>query len=181
MDRYIHIRSTMPAPHRMDGAPSRPGKAGVSICYRLSETNSSEQWVLVGWSLCPPTAKFWNRKTGMSISRCRAYSNPVQLQFSELDERLQKKHVLAAVRTFFIEKPSWEYKDKLPLRPSRFTERWESTLPGPSGSLITAIVDAKPNRPGRGVAVVPGITPPVRVKHWSGHVPSWARALLEEA
>ncbi|NIP33880.1 MAG: hypothetical protein GWN39_02910 [Thermoplasmata archaeon] len=183
MEKFIHIRSTMPTPRRMDGAPSRPGKAGVSICYRLSETNSSEQWVLVGWSLCPPHAPYWNRKKGVAISRARAYDSPVQFQFNSLDERLEKRHVLAAVRTFFIESfksgPGWEEGDMFPIRPSRFTERWRTTFPGPSGSLMTAWIDAKPNRPPRDVAVVPGITPEVRARHWSDKVPSWARSLLE--
>jgi hypothetical protein len=187
METFIHIREQVPGRRTMDGVLLKPGKAAISICYRLSETNESEQWALVSWSLCPPTVPYWNRKKGVAIARARVYDAPVQFQFESLGERLTERHILAAVRTFLIEAsktgPRWEEGDTHPIRPSRFTERWGTVVPGPDGSLLTAWIDVKPwHLPEHVIQFKQdgGDPPPKFITHWTRRpTAGWVLKLLE--
>ena len=160
--------------------------AGITICYRLAENRTDGQWALVGLSFSSPKEKHWSRNKACSIARTRAFDNPLQLQFEGLDTDLREAHIVTAVRTLMIEHPMWELGDESPLRPSRFSHRFGAALLGPSGSLLTVLIDVKIRQsPSLVVFPVPGVGARSRdvdtsIRHWALRIPSWAEAVIRE-
>jgi len=168
-----------------------PDSSGITVCYRPAETRQDGQWVLVGVSFCPPSAKYWDRKQANVIAQSRAFDSPLQFQFEGLQEDLTARHVIQAVRTLCIEEPRWEPADRRPLRPSRFTHRYGAALLGPGGSLLTAYIDVKVREMSqeapRGKVIYihdeqdDKFSRNVQVSHWALRIPGWARQMLLEA
>ena len=148
----------------------------VSLCVR---GGLGDMTVLVGMSVCPPKVQ-WFRRKAINISRARANDSPIQLEFLDLEGMLGPRHVLGALRTFAIEQPPLEFRDELPIRPSRFSSRWGTSLVGPSGSLVEMRVDAKvaisaPRGPGLRLV---SAAEEVNRHHWCLNLSKWALAQL---
>ena len=158
--KFMHIRG--------------PSGGVVTVCYR-----HSDEWALVGMSFSSPKERCWVRKKGNAIAKGRAHDSPLQIHFVGLAGQVSPRLVKSVVRSLAIENPKWEEGDMNPIRPSRFTERWNTDLLGPDGLLFKVWIDVKPERPGREICIVPGINAPVEATHWAIRMPGWARALLK--
>ena len=136
----------------------RDGKAAVTICYRILKGVEAEglerpdPCASVGFSFSSPKGEQWNKRMMQNIAHSRLKNCPVTLlfkgmQFATPEEEttgLRATHIVAAIRVLILENPEWRYYNRIPLRPSRFTETWSTDLIGPNSSLVTAVIDAKP-------------------------------------
>ena len=186
---YVHIRD---------------GKAAVTVCYRIIKLATDEDQAKpdlcasVGFSFSSPKGEQWNKRMMQNIAHSRLEDCPVTLLFKGMqfttpeDETagLRATHIVAAIRVLILENPEWRYYNRIPLRPSRFTETWSTDLIGPNSSLVTAVVDARPKvikkeflDLAREIMASGDEVPDLflcapYIDTWCTRIPKWARVLM---
>jgi hypothetical protein len=182
----------------------RDGKAAITICYRVIKMAAAEGQdkpdlcCSVGFSLSSPKGGCWNKRMMQNIAHSRLEDCPVTLifkgmQFATQEEEttgLRATHIVAAIRVLILENPKWEFYDDMPLRPSRFSQRWSVDLIGPNSSLVTAVVDARPkvikkefldlaqHIVGLGDEIPGAFLCDPYIDTWCTRIPRWARDVM---